>query len=237
LWFCNWKIWLEARRRLDRALAPLELRAREFWLLAIAGHGNVGAAQAVGMAAMAFAPLNVVAFAIRGGDAMLPAGTIATARLSSTVILPPLGRASSDEMAGAARSASAFAALDSAHGSIDIPAPPRGWGQVVFFRPKSLMGTGQWFKVREDGKELGKLSNGAYFVQTVSPGLHTYTAKAEPEFNDKLKLQIDPGETYFVQGATTKALVIGAADLTPSDRAAFNKASKDLKPATAEPPR
>ena len=41
LWFCNWKIWLEARRRLDRALAPLQLRAREFWLLAIAGRGNV----------------------------------------------------------------------------------------------------------------------------------------------------------------------------------------------------
>ena len=41
LWFCNWKIWLEARRRLDRALAPLELRSREFWLLAIAGRGNV----------------------------------------------------------------------------------------------------------------------------------------------------------------------------------------------------
>jgi DNA-binding MarR family transcriptional regulator len=41
LWFCNWKIWLEARRRLDRALAPLELRVREFWLLAIAGRGNI----------------------------------------------------------------------------------------------------------------------------------------------------------------------------------------------------
>jgi len=41
LWYCNWKIWLEARQRLDRALAPLELRAREFWLLAIAGRGNV----------------------------------------------------------------------------------------------------------------------------------------------------------------------------------------------------
>ena len=41
LWFCNWKIWLEARRSLDRALAPLELRAREFWLLAIAGRGNI----------------------------------------------------------------------------------------------------------------------------------------------------------------------------------------------------
>jgi len=41
LWFCNWKIWLEARRRLDRALAPLGLRTREFWLLAMAGAGNV----------------------------------------------------------------------------------------------------------------------------------------------------------------------------------------------------
>jgi len=41
LWYCNWKIWLEARRRLDRALAPLELHAREFWMLAIAGRGNV----------------------------------------------------------------------------------------------------------------------------------------------------------------------------------------------------
>jgi DNA-binding MarR family transcriptional regulator len=41
LWFYNWKIWLEARRRLDRALAPLGLKSRDFWLLAIAGHGNL----------------------------------------------------------------------------------------------------------------------------------------------------------------------------------------------------
>ncbi|HLI85242.1 MAG TPA: MarR family transcriptional regulator [Bryobacteraceae bacterium] len=41
LWFCNWMIWLDARQRLDRALSPLGLRAREFWLLAIAGPGNV----------------------------------------------------------------------------------------------------------------------------------------------------------------------------------------------------
>jgi len=41
LWFCNWKIWLEARRLLDEALGPLGLRSREFWLLVIAGAGNV----------------------------------------------------------------------------------------------------------------------------------------------------------------------------------------------------
>lgn len=41
LWFYNWKIWLEARRRLDRALEPLGLRSREFYLLAVAGPGNI----------------------------------------------------------------------------------------------------------------------------------------------------------------------------------------------------
>jgi len=41
LWFCVWEIFLESRRHLERALAPLKLRPREFWLLAIAGPGNV----------------------------------------------------------------------------------------------------------------------------------------------------------------------------------------------------
>jgi DNA-binding MarR family transcriptional regulator len=34
-------IWLEARSRLDRALDRFELRSREFWLLALAGRGDV----------------------------------------------------------------------------------------------------------------------------------------------------------------------------------------------------
>lgn len=41
LWFYNWKIWLEQRKRLDSVLAPLGLRARDYWLLAIAGAGNL----------------------------------------------------------------------------------------------------------------------------------------------------------------------------------------------------
>jgi DNA-binding MarR family transcriptional regulator len=49
LWFYNWKIWLESRRRLDCALAPLSLRAREFWLLALAGPGNVAQHELAGL--------------------------------------------------------------------------------------------------------------------------------------------------------------------------------------------
>jgi DNA-binding MarR family transcriptional regulator len=52
LWFCNFKIWLEARRRLERALAPLELRAKEFWLLALAGVGNVSQHEIAGLFAL-----------------------------------------------------------------------------------------------------------------------------------------------------------------------------------------
>ncbi len=193
--------------------------------LAASGRGRVMTAQAVGLTGIAFAPLGIVAFAIRGGDVVFPAGTTAQAKLSSDMELASLGRAPKG-------SAPAVVELPPA-GAIDIPPPPPGQGQVVFFRPKSLLGTGQWFNVREGGKALGKLSNGAYFVQAADPGLHTYTAKAEPEFNDKLVLQIDPGETYFVEGMLTKGLVIGAADLTPSDRGEFAKASHNLKLASA----
>jgi DNA-binding MarR family transcriptional regulator len=41
LWYCNWRIWLEARRLLDEALEPLGLESKDFWLLVIAGAGNV----------------------------------------------------------------------------------------------------------------------------------------------------------------------------------------------------
>jgi hypothetical protein len=191
------------------------------------GRDNSLAANAVGLTGIAFMPLGFIALAVHGGDVTLPSGQEATAKLSHDVILTSLGRAP----ASAITAAEAPEAADEA---IAIPAPPPGEGQVVFFRPKSLLGTGQWFNVREDGKALGKLTNGAYFIQVVHPGDHTYTAKTEPAFNDKLKLEIDPGETYFVEGALTKGLVIGAADLIPSDRAAFEKSAKDLKPASSE---
>ncbi|MEI9891139.1 MAG: hypothetical protein WDN45_11745 [Caulobacteraceae bacterium] len=99
----------------------------------------------------------------------------------------------------------------------------------MFFRKKSLMGTGQWFDVRENGAALGKLSNGVYFVWIGEPGVHDFTASSEPEFKDHLRLQIDPGETYFVEGAYTKGMVIGAANLAPSSAGAFKSAAKDLK--------
>ncbi len=199
--------------------------------LARPGRDNSTAAEVLSVSGIAYAPLGIVGIVLPGGAVVFKPGTIATAKVSADVVLPPLGRASRAELAAAAASAADGAAADDA-GPIAIPAPPAGLGQVVFFRSRSLLGTAQWFNVREDGRALGRLGNGAYFVQPESPGVHTYTAKLEPELKDHLKLQVDAGETYFVEGTLTGGLVITAADLSPSTHEKFNRA-KHLKLASA----
>jgi hypothetical protein len=194
--------------------------------LSAAGKSRTMTARAVGLTGLAFAPLGFVGLAVEGGQVDFPEGVKASAQLAQAVTLPPLRRATAAERAHAAKAARA---ADDA-GLIVIPPPPAGEGQVVFFRRKTLLGTAQWFKVREDGKALGKLTNGAYFIQPEAPGVHNFTATFEPELKDHLILQVDTGETYFVEGTTTRALVIGAADLYPSSRAAFEAAAKGLKP-------
>lgn len=115
---------------------------------------------------------------------------------------------------------------------VDIPPPPPGKGEVVFFRKLAFQGSAVWFKVRENGQELGKLSNGRYFIQVADAGTHTYTAATENK--DTLKLDVDPGEIYFVQGEVTMGFFIGEANLTPSDEATFEKEAHKLK--LSDPP-
>ncbi len=210
---------MQGHRRL--ALQSLQLSA--------VGKGNVAIAQAIGISGIVLGPIGFVGMAVRGGDVYFPEGTRAEAKLAQSTVLPSLRRASAEDEALAAPVQPA----EVSEGAIEIPPPPPGQGQVVFFRSNSLLGTGQWFNVREDGQALGKLTNGVYFIQLATPGMHTYTATTEPEFKDSLKLQVDAGETYFVEGILTKGVVIGAADLIPSNRSAFDKVSKDLKPAPA----
>lgn len=113
--------------------------------------------------------------------------------------------------------------------SIAIPAPPTGTGQVVFFREKKFAGGGVRFKVRENGEELGKLGSGVYFVHTTQPGAHEYVVHSESE--DVLTLEVEEGETYYVQGSITMGVLVGRPNLSPSDETVFATASAKLKPA------
>jgi len=195
--------------------------------LARAGRNNAMQASAVGLTGLVFAPLGLIGLAVHGENVDLPEGLKATAKLSSSVVLPSLGEAP----APAPGAEPAAGQEEAEHGAIAVPPPPAGKGQVVFFRRRSVLSLGQWFKVRENDKAICKLTNGAYCIVVTDPGTHTYTAKFEPEIKDHLTLPVGPGETFFVEGATSKALIVGAADLYPSDQKAFDEASKRLRPA------
>lgn len=118
-------------------------------------------------------------------------------------------------------------AADSATASM-IGAVPEGKGQIVFFRPSKFAGAAVGFIVREGETELGKLRSGNYFVAAVEPGTHQYTVHSEAK--DVLTMEVEAGETYFVQGSITMGMMTGRPNLSPSDRAAFDAAASKLKP-------
>ena len=118
------------------------------------------------------------------------------------------------------------AAEASASASAVAPAPP-GKGQVVFFRKSSMLGFPYWTNVRENDVALGKLTNGVYFAQTLEPGVHLFNTSVLGK--DAMKLQVDPGETYYVEGKITMAVVGYTIVMAPSDEAAFQKAFKGMK--------
>ena len=191
------------------------------------GKDHSTAANALGLGGLVFMPLGIAGLAITGNHVEIPAGTAASAKIAEEIVLPPVASATERDYATVW---STFGTAPSSHGFLDIAPPPPGLGQVVFFRRKSMTGM-QWFNVREEGQALGKLTTGTYFIVPMTPGLHHFTAKSEPELKDHLTLKIDPGETYYVESVMTHGLVMGAAELTPSEKARFDALSGELKPA------
>ena len=99
----------------------------------------------------------------------------------------------------------------------------------AFLEWAKFTGAAVKYKVREGETELGKLGSGTYFVASVAPGTHQYTVHSEAK--DVLTLEVEAGETYYVQGSITMGFMAGRPNLSPSDEAAFNAMADDLKPA------
>src|ERR1700761_2599662 len=107
-----------------------------------------------------------------------------------------------------------------------IGAPVAGKGLVVFFRPGSLMGAALGCTVHEGDAELARLGSGKYYTIDAAPGKHEYYTKGEA--TDKLTLEVEDGETYFVKCKIGMGVVAGRANLSPSDRATFAGKAKGL---------
>lgn len=108
-----------------------------------------------------------------------------------------------------------------------VPPPAEGKGQVVFFREKKFVGAAISYKVREGDTEIGKLGNGSYIVLAVEPGKHDYHMQGETK--DVLTLEVEAGETYYVQGSISMGIVAGRPNLSPSDQASFEALAPKLK--------
>ena len=107
-----------------------------------------------------------------------------------------------------------------------VASNPDGGGTIVFFREKKLFGAGARFKVRENGTELCKLSNGTYCVVNVAAGAHDFSP--EKDAKETVKLNVQAGETYFVRGTISMGFLSGRGNLENSDRGAFEGMQSEL---------
>ncbi len=97
----------------------------------------------------------------------------------------------------------------------------------MFFRDRKFVGSLVSYMVREGQTELGKISNGSYFIQVADPGTHVYTVHSEAK--DNLTLEIEAGETYYVSSGITMGFMAGRPNLAPSDAATFDTLQPNLK--------
>jgi Protein of unknown function (DUF2846) len=138
----------------------------------------------------------------------------------AAMLLAPFAAISKDN-APAAEPAAAPAAAPAAD------AAAGGTGTVVFFREKKMMGMAIRFKVRENGVELCKLGSGTFCTVQVPVGKHEFVTQTEAK--DVLTLEVESGETYFVQASISMGVMAGHGNLAPATKESFDGMKDKLK--------
>ena len=59
-----------------------------------------------------------------------------------------------------------------------IAAPAAGMGQVVFYRPGSIMGVALGCTVHEGEPQIARLGSGKFYVVPMAPGKHDFSTTA-----------------------------------------------------------
>src|SRR4051812_7971280 len=106
-----------------------------------------------------------------------------------------------------------------------VAPPPAGMGQVVFYR-SGRMGMLVSCRVREGDTVVNRLPPGKYFIHQTTPGVHEYNVRSEAR--DALRLEVEDGETYYVRCAIGMGIGVGRPNLSPQDRADFDRRGRGL---------
>jgi Protein of unknown function (DUF2846) len=118
-------------------------------------------------------------------------------------------------------------AADGTNAPAVIPGPPAGQGQVIFWRPGTMVGGAMGCGVNMGTERISALGAGKYFVVNLAPGTHEFNARSEAR--DALTLEVESGETYYVRCTIRMGIMVGRPNLAPSDAAAFNEKRGDLE--------
>ena len=111
---------------------------------------------------------------------------------------------------------------------LQLPPPPAGKGQVVFFRkPLFSLVPFNWI-AREGTTEVCEMEAGTYCIAFVDPGTHTYEVHSEAK-ND-VTIEVDAGETYYLIGGISMGFVVNHPTISPAQKAQFDALSARLKP-------
>lgn len=110
-----------------------------------------------------------------------------------------------------------------------IPAPPKGKGQIVFYR-SSMVGALISCAVSENDTKVSSLGVGRFFVVATEPGKHTYTVSSEAK--DTLNLEVEADETQYAECHVKMGIMAGRPVLRPGSADEFK--SRKLKPANTK---
>ena len=109
----------------------------------------------------------------------------------------------------------------------EIPAPPEGSGQVIFWRSGTMMGAAMGCGVNIGKERISALGAGRYFVLNTGPGAYEFNAKSEAK--DVLNLEFDAGGVHVVKCTIRMGIMGGRPNLAPSTIEEFNTRKEDLK--------
>ena len=98
---------------------------------------------------------------------------------------------------------------------------------VYFLRESAFTGGGITYLIFEDDTKIGLLKSGSYFIHKATPGKHTYLA--ETESRAAVTLDIQPGQTYYIEGSVGMGFWAGRPQLTEITKPVADKLLPDLK--------
>jgi len=154
----------------------------------------------------------VVGAMTAGEDVSFALGTTAQAKLGEALTLPILAPSPGQKPAS-------MAAPIHIAAQNEVPPPPAGKAEVVFFRTPGFLNSGRATPMEGD-TPIATIGSKSYFVLTVDPGQHTFKASKKTDA-DTLTLELEPGDIYYVEQGFSAGAFTNQPMLYPSDETTF----------------